>query len=522
MLTRHVSKNLILDTLRKSYPLSARKLFYSLKTQNCDLSYQAVHLFLKELVKDGVLTVTNKEYLINLSWVDELINYCYGIKAEYTEVDSVRSLIPKDSMSHITKYKRKLLKKYAYLEKYILPKISDADLNEYNMRELGEDKLNIQTVFNVIDKNKILLLGESGSGKTTLLKHMMFEYAKNKSLIPVFISLNNYYGEELQILIARRIGNDVSVAMVEQLLKEGNFLILFDGLNEAHGTVEMDNGKVDRKDLTLSQIGTIINKFGKNKYVVSCRCYSDPKIAIKTYMVNALDESSIETYLVSRGAATLYEEIKQFPRLTALCRNPLLLSTILHRYESGCLKKVSKAKIYKFFINHLLLNWDNRFNLVDECTTNEVLKILSRLGYIGIEKKITYEILRPEINHKDSLAKIMFASGLIKKVGNNYEFMYPCFQEYFACLELRYRINHNLMDKEGLKALIKKEKWQEVVLLYAYFADDIKFLADVLFDLYMETDDRFYMEFSEKCLRNHRKPPEELLDKVMKVLGKAN
>ena len=326
-------------------------------------------------------------------------------------------------------------------------------------------------------------------------------------------------------MIARRIGCEIDINLVEKMLKDGLFLILFDGLDEANGTIKLDEVQYNRQELTTNQINKMITEYGKNKFVISCRTYNDPKerlVRMPAFIVNPLSENGMKTYLEKRNASELFENIKE-SSLISLCQNPLVLSTLIKRHQSGYLQTVNKFKVYKFFIDNLLLNWDCKFNKTDACYMNEVLKILSRIGYASLENgsSISYEVIRPEINHKETFAQIIFNSGLLKKVVNNYEFMYSCLQEYFASLELHYKVKNGLMTKEGLKELLKKKIWHEVVLLYSHIEPDVNLVFNSLYELFIEKDDRSYLELAEKCLNSLVEPPKELLEKVCRGMGKG-
>jgi hypothetical protein len=89
---------------------------------------------------------------------------------------------------------------------------------------------------------RVLLLGQSGIGKTSYFKHLAHHFANRKEstspekVVPIFVSLSSYQnGVTLESLIHDQLQNFGRMSdkeLNEWFLRQGGFLILFDGVNE--------------------------------------------------------------------------------------------------------------------------------------------------------------------------------------------------------------------------------------------------------------------------------------------------
>lgn len=94
----------------------------------------------------------------------------------------------------------------------------------------------------ITSERKILVLGQSGIGKTSYFKHLVARYAQGDNgllpgnIIPVFVSLSSFTAdtppEQLISNQLRNFGKMSDDTLNEWFIKQGGFLIFFDGLNE--------------------------------------------------------------------------------------------------------------------------------------------------------------------------------------------------------------------------------------------------------------------------------------------------
>jgi hypothetical protein len=81
------TKDIVIRILSQNWPLSARKIYHSLKKNNNarDISYQAVHKTLKSLVDSGVLSKTGRDYRISEEWIEETGKFVSDLKDRYSK-----------------------------------------------------------------------------------------------------------------------------------------------------------------------------------------------------------------------------------------------------------------------------------------------------------------------------------------------------------------------------------------------------------------------------------------------------
>ncbi len=89
-------KNLIIYTLVSEWPLTVRRIYNKLKSNNeIDVTYQAVFKTVKELVEKDVLVEKDKKYMINVGWINMVRDIADMMKKRYLSA-SGESEIPRD------------------------------------------------------------------------------------------------------------------------------------------------------------------------------------------------------------------------------------------------------------------------------------------------------------------------------------------------------------------------------------------------------------------------------------------
>lgn len=92
----------IISALSREFPLSIRKLYNKIKKDyNLGVTYQAVYKLVKEMLGDGILEGTDKEYRLNVNWIKALEDELKVIRANYSaeQRDKVR-----ETQQNITKF----------------------------------------------------------------------------------------------------------------------------------------------------------------------------------------------------------------------------------------------------------------------------------------------------------------------------------------------------------------------------------------------------------------------------------
>ena len=81
----------------------------------------------------------------------------------------------------------------------------------------------------------ILLMDNAGMGKSTLIKYMSLSILENGEYVPYILELRNIEGEEIIEYIKNEIRmqeKNILTKDVEKLLRQGKFIIFFDGFDE--------------------------------------------------------------------------------------------------------------------------------------------------------------------------------------------------------------------------------------------------------------------------------------------------
>ena len=118
--------------------------------------------------------------------------------------------------------------------------------------------------------NKIIVSGTGGIGKSILFKHLFLNTIAETAYIPVLMELrsfNIYDTKDISIYTAIYKclvdnGFELSDEYFEYSLKEGAYIILFDGYDEVNR---------DKTEKITREIKELSEKYGKNKFLVSSR-----------------------------------------------------------------------------------------------------------------------------------------------------------------------------------------------------------------------------------------------------------
>jgi predicted NACHT family NTPase len=231
-------------------------------------------------------------------------------------------------------------------------------------------------------KRNLFILGKPGAGKTTFLKYIAIKAAeklipgqdlKQKEIdkVPVFVSLKQWAdsGAELMDFITQRFdicGFPDARPFVEELLKSGGAIVLFDGLDE----VNQEDGQRDRQ---TRQMNNFIEKYDRTQCLITCRvAASDYSFEPFTYVEIAdFTEAQIQTFVRNwfrkegkKDEATAAKFLAEFARednegLRDLARTPLLLTLLCLAYDETLTIPQRRADIYKEAVDALLKKWDS-------------------------------------------------------------------------------------------------------------------------------------------------------------------
>lgn len=276
-----------------------------------------------ELTEDGILYVS-REFLKPHG---EFTDYLENAKAKYSKI---KTLLYNDQPRNFYDfyvcndiYQMIYVSKYTYRRKYISN--ASAEL-------LAECS------------NFVIISGTGGLGKSMMMRHLLLDsIAKYDSAgqIPIFIPLKDYtteYGNLSEYIYEKfdALGADKTIEAFNELLLQGRFLLLFDGLDE----INTEFRKQFELDLDL-----FTDRYPKNMFVISSRptgsfvsfnrfsvLHLNPFTREQALtLIDRLDFRPDEPDIKAKFRTEL--ETKLYMSHHEFTQNPLLLTIMLMTYE---------------------------------------------------------------------------------------------------------------------------------------------------------------------------------------------
>lgn len=351
---------------------------------------------------------------------------------------------------------------------------------------------------------RLFILGKPGAGKTTFMKHIALQTIKGDlgEKIPIFISLHDLGNKGLTIvpyIVEQFRIHDFPEAepFVRQLLKNGDGVVLFDGLDE----VKVEGQK--RDDL-IAQMKDFIKEFHQNQIFITCRV--------------AASQYTFERFTYVEMADFGDEQIKQFvfrwfqndmtkrdncwrelgdegnATLRELAQVPVLLSLLCLVYEKRNEFPRERGEIYKQATDALLVEWDasrniKRDQVYQNLSPSHKQMMLTQLAaetfaaneYFVVEEKLRGLIekflggvpgLKEEKPDGVIVLQAMEAQHgiLVERARGIHSFSHLTLQEYYAA---RYVVENEARGTlPRLMVNVGDERWQEVFLLTAGMLSD--------------------------------------------------
>ena len=373
---------------------------------------------------------------------------------------------------------------------------------QFHKRDLLGSELVRQDGIAVAEKNQYLMvLGGPGVGKSTFLKKIGLEAFSKERCIPIFIELKQLARAEetdLTQYIESEIfqqslsgGEANTKSLVTAHLREGNFLILLDGLDEV---------AEERMSEVTQQIQSFIKRNDKNRFIISCRTaahtlnftrFVDVIIAefndvqIRQFIEYWFDATSLETadpskQIWKRLSASKNASIKD------LARSPLLLTYLCLICERDQSLPNTRKDLYAKALNIILEGWDKQKGVAnDRALSKDRLdpyletKLLSEIAYDNFQndqlffskdyllEKISH-FLKGHFNEMDgsevasAFHTIEIRQGvLVERFIGSFCFSHLTFQEYLtAYFTVKNRLVEQLLEKH-----LTDSRWREVFLL---------------------------------------------------------
>jgi HEAT repeat protein len=384
---------------------------------------------------------------------------------------------------------------------------------EWLSRRAGADYLAAQpkkiNLLQIPEKfDQVVLLGEPGSGKTTCLRRLALSELDRVSAwlddhtsdpseelpenfrLPLYASLSDWQQgitaiEFLRMQLQNLVGPENHyVIHFDDLLANGHFVLLLDGLNELpgrrpnpsegrheQGAEHADNPRLpgkgasfDRREIDLRELACSIGL--QSRFVLSCRSHeyfdSNRWQTVRILPMNARQiDKFINVYLDSKRAAELRNSLHENEQLAAISDNPFFLRTIIRIHRPG-MQLNSRGQILAVLYKVLMQNERNRTN-GNMPADDSVATVIGRIGFrmLAAGKVGNQAPLGALSETEAAAARTLAGTGLIIERGGKLFFLHQIIQEFFAAQALSTRVV-----RRSLRRLLADKRWSEVVALW--------------------------------------------------------
>jgi energy-coupling factor transporter ATP-binding protein EcfA2 len=311
--------------------------------------------------------------------------------------------------------------------------------------------------------NYITIIGDAGSGKSTLIKHLFLNCIHRNVAIPILVELRylNDYKNDINDYIFEKIFENKLVKnsdILNKLLENGNFAFFLDGFDEL---------KADRKATVITALNSLINTYGKNRYIITTRPYSDIEnlpLFTNLYVKElSYEEGDIDNFITKQLQAEqeTADKIKKSiannnsTYIKSFLVNPLLLSLYILTFQSNAEIPDKKYIFYRRVINALFSEHDSKTKLgfvrqqvsgLNQEQFEEILKLFCFISFFESEFTWDSDYINFTLTQvKTQIENIKFDNLLFTRdlksavalwVEDNgfISFAHRSLQEYFAAL----------------------------------------------------------------------------------------
>lgn len=343
----------------------------------------------------------------------------------------------------------------------------------------------------------VLLRGKPGSGKSTALQKLLWEDAEaliqgEKRKIPVLVELRNWDTsvEKLIYKFLRKNKHRIGISEIEDLLFDGELLLLMDGLNELPSDEARDNVARFRQDYSETPMIFTTRDLG-----VAGNLGIDKQLEIQP-----LTETQMREFVIAYLPQLGEEMLQQLDnRLRELGETPLILKMMCDVFKlSGEIPK-NRGELFRKFdseVNQLkedketvpipegLRRWKRELL---ECLAFKMMQPENPQGNstdfrLSISRSETEAIFENFLKGRVEFpAKKEWLDGLLKhcllesKASESeqvvIEFHHQLFQEYYAA-EYLLRLLPNVSDRKLQRDYLNLLKWTEAVALMLALVED--------------------------------------------------
>lgn len=468
------------------------------------------------------------------------------------------------------------LKKEGHLE----ANYEEMDYEQYRQLFLKKTTKSVLEVVNDADCPYMVFVGDPGSGKSTLLQYLAVDWAENPTeRLPLLIELREYAKDENQpkdflgfFHEGKRKICELNQIQLDEQLKTGNALVMFDGLDEIFNN--------DVRGRVITEIHAFSNKYPQVKIIVTSRVIGyNPEdfenAGFRHFTLEEFDNSQIREFIKRWHQLALPDEsaqdrqdtrkrlqtaIKDSPSIRQLAGNPLLLTmmAILNRYKELPRRRID---LYGESTYVLLYQWEIEYKNIEDLTLDDVDLTAKQemLQQIAFRMQASEQGLKGNIIHRGDLEQEItnyyynrlkgnksraIAGKIIEQLRKRdfilcqlgkdyYGFVHRTFLEYFCAMAFVDRFNKR--GKEGgvgIEELCEEvfgrhwqdETWHEVLRLIAgnlnEFVEDV---VDYLIGIFRERNNVNPLILAAECLRevDGKVALDAVSDRLLQVLKEA-
>jgi predicted NACHT family NTPase len=349
------------------------------------------------------------------------------------------------------------------------------------------------------ESKHVLLIGKPGSGKSTTLQKLLWEEARaiiqgEKRKIPVLIELRRW-DTSLETLIYKVLRSHkyrVDKEKIEDLLFDGELLLLMDGLNELPSDEARDKVAVFRQD--YPDTGMV---FTTRDLAIGGNLGIDEQLELQPLSVNQI-QNFIRNYFPDRGE-NLLRQLEN--RLRELGENPFILKMLCDVFESSGEIPRNKGELFRKFDSKVNNFKENQESVpIPEGLRSKKKELLSYLAFemmrsenpqadlVDFRLSISYDqteaILEKFLTGKTEYPwekakywlKGLLKHCLLESVTSELDrvtiqFHHQLFQEYYAA-EYLLRLLPSLSDRKLKRDYLNLLKWTESIAIALALVDN--------------------------------------------------
>lgn len=361
---------------------------------------------------------------------------------------------------------------------------------------------------------KLMVFGKPGAGKTMFLKHMTLQCLEGtfeSDRIPIFVPLRDFaessFCSNLTDYIALQLAKDnqpLAIDVVKNLLNQGKFFLVLDGLDELKSAMQQQVCKYLRR---------FSEWFPNNRYLISCRHGSQccnfeqfTEVEIADFQPEQISDFAAKWFDTEdkQKSLSFLEKLKHVNSIQEFATSPLLLTLLCILFEEADFP-ASRSEIYEEGLDIMFKQWDAERNIeraTEECLSPEqekellciiALKAFEKNQYLFKEAELKLHIANyltnlpdtatAKVNAKKVLKSIEAKHGLlVEQAKKVYSFSHLAFQEYLTARKFICECDLEV-SAAMLQYLVKNmhdERWREIFLLVAEMSPQAEMLLEMM------------------------------------------